>query len=61
MYEVIGDPPLSAGAVNVTVALSSPRIAVTAVGDPGIDAGMIAFEVGDVLVPAALVAIALNL
>ncbi len=61
MYEVIGDPPLSAGTVNVTIALSSPRVAVTAVGASGIEAGMIAFEVGEMLVPAAFVAVAWNL
>jgi hypothetical protein len=61
IYEVIGDPPLSAGAVKVTTALSSPRVAVTAVGASGIEAGTIEFEVGDVLVPAELVATAWNL
>ena len=58
---MIADPPLSAGAVKVTVAVSSPRVAVTAVGTPGIDAGMIALESGEVLVPAELVATAWNL
>ena len=58
---MIGDPPLSAGAANETVAVSSPRIAVTVVGAPGIDAGTIEFESVDVVVPAALVALAWNL
>jgi hypothetical protein len=47
--------------VKVTVALSSPRCAVTAVGAPGIDAGTIELERGEVLVPAEFVAIAWNL
>jgi hypothetical protein len=58
---VIGDPPLSAGAAKLTVAVSSPRTAVTVVGAPGIDAGMVEFESVEVVVPAALVALAWNL
>ena len=58
---MIGVPPLSAGAAKVTVAVSSPRTAATVVGAPGIDAGMIEFESDEVVLPAELVAVALNL
>jgi hypothetical protein len=61
VYEVIGDPPLSAGATKVTVAVSSPRVAVTVVGASGIDAGVIELDSPDVVVPAAFVATAWNL
>ncbi len=61
VYEVIGVPPLSAGAANVTVAVSSPRVAVTVVGAPGIEAGIIELERLEVVVPAAFVATAWNL
>ena len=61
MYEVIGEPPLSAGATKVTVAVSSPRVAVTVVGASGIEAGIIELDKADVVVPAAFVAIAWNL
>ena len=57
----MADPPLSAGGVNATTALSSPRVAVTAVGASGIEAGIIAFDGADVVVPAELVAVAINL
>jgi hypothetical protein len=61
VYEVIGVPPLSAGAANVTVAVSSPRVAVTVVGASGIEAGIIELERPEVEVPAAFVATAWNL
>jgi hypothetical protein len=35
VYVVIGDPPLSTGAVNETVALLSSTVAEGDVGDPG--------------------------
>jgi predicted branched-subunit amino acid permease len=58
---VIGVPPLSEGAAKVTVAVSSPRTAATVVGAPGIDAGIIELDGEDVVLPAELVAVALNL
>ena len=58
---MIAEPPSSAGATNVTVAVSSPRVAVTVVGAPGIAAGVIELESEDVVVPAAFVAVARNL
>jgi hypothetical protein len=61
VYEVIGEPPLSAGAAKVTVAVSSPRVAVTVVGASGIEAGIIELDKADVVVPAAFVATAWNL
>jgi hypothetical protein len=35
VYPVIGEPPLLAGAVNVTVACAFPFVAVPIVGAPG--------------------------
>ena len=35
VYELILAPPLLAGAVNATVALALPAVAVTPVGAPG--------------------------
>jgi hypothetical protein len=61
VYEVIAEPPLSAGAAKVTVAVSSPRVAVTVVGGPGIEAGTIALDGAEVVEPAAFVAVAMNL
>src|SRR5260370_40582659 len=43
LYPVIGDPPLEAGAVQVTVAWALPAVAVTAVGAPGGPMGMTVF------------------
>ena len=58
---MITDPPSSAGGVKATIALSSPRVAVTAVGTSGIEAGIIAFDGDDVVAPAEFVAVAINL
>ena len=55
------EPPLSLGGVKATVAVSSPRVAVTAVGSPGIEAGTIALDGEEVVDPAAFVAVAINL
>ncbi len=55
------EPPLSLGGVKATVAVSSPRVAVTAVGAPGIEAGTIALDGEEVVEPAAFVAVAINL
>jgi hypothetical protein len=58
VYEVIADPPLLAGAVNVTVAEPLPATAVTPVGDPGVVSGVTELEaVEDALVPTAFVAV----
>jgi hypothetical protein len=35
VYPVMGDPPLEAGAVKLTVAEALPAVAVTPVGEPG--------------------------
>ena len=61
MYPVIGDPPLDAGGVQVTVAEASPAVAVPMVGAPGFvttTAGVTALEAPEgALVPSALVAV----
>jgi hypothetical protein len=61
VYPVTGEPPLLAGAVHDTTAEALPAIAVTAIGDPGTVRGVTATlgdEAGEV--PAALVAVAVN-
>ena len=45
MYEVIADPPVSVGAVKVTVAWPFPRTALAPVGAPGLPAGVTEEEV----------------
>src|SRR5258708_1382277 len=58
VYPLIWDPPLEAGAVQVTVAWALPAVAVTAVGAPGGPMGMTALEAVEAgLVPTALVAV----
>ena len=61
---VIGLPPLLAGAVNVTLALPLPAVAVPIVGAPGTVAaalGVTLFEVPDAApVPIAFIAFTLN-
>jgi hypothetical protein len=58
VYVVIADPPLLAGAVNVTVACALPRVAVPMAGAPGTVAGVTLFDAAEGgLVPAALVAV----
>lgn len=44
VYEVIGSPPLLAGAVQVTVAEPFPGDAVAVPGTPGVVAGVTAFD-----------------
>ncbi|HET7549055.1 MAG TPA: hypothetical protein VFJ86_14890 [Usitatibacter sp.] len=57
VYEVIGDPPSLAGAVNATVACALPRVAMPMVGAPGIVAGVTLLEGAEAgPVPTALVA-----
>jgi hypothetical protein len=58
VYPVIWDPPLEAGAVQVTVAWALPAVAVTAVGAPGGPRGVTALEAVEAgPVPAALLAV----
>jgi len=58
VYDVIGEPPLEAGGVNVTVACVFPAVAVPIVGGPGTAAGVTLFVGGDAgPVPTALVAV----
>jgi hypothetical protein len=58
VYPVIAEPPLLAGAVNVTVASAFPGVAVPIVGAPGIVDGVTEFEAELAkLLPLAFVAI----
>ena len=61
VYEVIAEPPLLTGAVNVIVAWPFPTVAVPIVGAPGTVAGVTEFETAEaVLVPAELIAATVN-
>ena len=61
VYEVIAEPPLSAGAVNEITEDWSAVVAVTFVGAPGILAGITADELAELVeVPAVFVAVDLN-
>jgi len=58
VYSVIGEPPVEAGGVNVTVACALPAVAVPIVGAPGRLANVTLFEGADAgPVPAAFVAV----
>ena len=59
---MIAEPPLEAGAVNVTVACALPAVAVPIVGTPGkVANGVTLFDAAELLpVPIALVAFTLN-
>ena len=58
---MIALPPLLTGGVKVTLACALPPVAVTAVGDPGTDAGVTLFDAVDgALEPAAFVATTVN-
>ncbi len=58
VYPVIGDPPLDAGATQVTVAWALPAVAETPVGAPGGAAGVTLLEAVEAgPVPAQLVAV----
>jgi hypothetical protein len=58
VYDVIAEPPLLAGAANVTLACAFPAVAVPMVGAPGIVAGVTLFDAADAgPVPSALVAV----
>ena len=61
VYCVIGLPPSSAGAANVTVACAVPAVALTPVGAPGTVVGVTAFDGDDAGPgPMALVAVTVN-
>jgi hypothetical protein len=58
VYPVIADPPLLAGAVNVTIACALPAVAIPIVGVPGTVEGVTEFEAALAgLFPLAFVAI----
>ena len=57
VYPVIAEPPLLAGAVNVTVTCAFPSVAVPIVGAPGVVEGITEFEAALAgLLPVAFVA-----
>jgi hypothetical protein len=61
VYPVIGEPPLSLGAVKLTVALPLLPLALIPVGTPGAIAGVTGADAVELaLVPAALVAVAVK-
>jgi hypothetical protein len=61
VYDVIGLPPVDAGADQLTVALALCPVALTPVGAPGTAAGVTAFDGDDAgLVPAAFAAVTVN-
>jgi hypothetical protein len=58
---MIGEPPLEAGGVKVTVACVFPAVAGPIVGGPGTAAGVTLFDDADAgPVPTALVAVTVN-
>ena len=61
VYPVIAEPPLSVGAVHVTVACVFPDVAPTAVGATGTIEGITAAEAAEATeVPRILVAVTVN-
>jgi hypothetical protein len=61
VYPVIGLPPLSAGAVKLTVARALPATAEAAVGAPGTPTGVTLLDAADAaLTPMAFVAVTVN-
>ena len=61
VYDVIGVPPLDAGAVKLTVACIFPAVAVPIVGAPGTTSGVKLLEAADAaLVPLAFFAVTLK-
>jgi hypothetical protein len=61
VYDVIVEPPVEAGGVNVTVACEIPPVAAPIVGGPGTAAGVTLFDGGDAgPVPTAFVAVTVN-
>jgi len=58
VYDVIGEPPVDAGAVKVTVACALPPVAVPITGGPAVAAAVTEFEGTEAApVPTALVAV----
>jgi hypothetical protein len=61
VYEVMGDPPSLAGAMNAIAACMLPAVAVPIVGAPGTVAGVTLPEAADAgPVPSAFVAVTVN-
>ena len=61
VYPVIAEPPVDAGAFQVTVACAFPAVAETLVGAPGTVAGVTALEADDAApLPTLLVATTLK-
>lgn len=61
VYEMIGEPPLLAGARKATVACASPRVAPALDGAPGTVTGVALFDGADgAPVPSAFVAVTVN-
>jgi hypothetical protein len=61
VYLIIDEPPSDEGALNEIVASPFPRTAVTPVGDPGVEAGVIEFDgVELALVPTLFFAVTVN-
>ena len=59
---MIGEPPLSAGAVKLTLACALPAVAATPVGAPGTVRGVTGAEFEDAgPTPAAFVAVTLKM
>lgn len=58
---MIAEPPFEAGAVNATVALAFPAVAVPIVGAPGTVRGVTDTDPDAELVPIAFVAVTLQL
>jgi len=62
VYEVTGEPPFDAGAVNVTAACALPAVAMPIVGAPGTVPGVTRFEGAEAgPLPAALVAVTVKM
>jgi hypothetical protein len=58
---MIGEPPLLAGAVHVSATCELPAVPVTAVGAPGVPAGVTPLDAVEKLpVPTALIAATLK-
>ena len=61
MYPVTAEPPVEAGALQLTVAWPSPAAALTPSGAPGTEAGVTELEAAEAgLAPAALAAVTVN-
>ena len=61
VYPVTAEPPLEAGALQLTVAWRSPAAALTPRGAPGTEAGVTVLEAADAgLAPTAFAAVTVN-